>query len=128
MDSILIEPSKTILLVDDELLVLRSCRRMFSRLGYEVMDAQSGEEAVVLYHDHWQQINLVLLDLIMPSMSGKTTFTKLREMNPEVKVLLSSGYLGDELVDSLIAQGAVGFVKKPFGIQELSDKVHSIEA
>ena len=82
----------TILLVDDEELVRTSGRRQLEKLGYKVLLAENGEVALTRYRAHRQEIDLVILDLIMPVMNGVETFRKLRELDPKVRVLPSSGY------------------------------------
>ncbi|MBN2342464.1 MAG: response regulator [Deltaproteobacteria bacterium] len=114
--------------MDDEDLVRKTCVRMLARMGFEVLQAQSGEEAISLYSEEWESISLVLLDMVMPTMSGSKTFKQLREVNPDAKVIVSSGYPEDEVIKTMLAQGAVGFVKKPFGLQELADELDKVVA
>ena len=113
----------TILVVDDEAMVLNVCARMLGRLGYEVLSAGGGKEAVELLRQHGAKISLVILDLTMPEMSGAETYRALRDVLPGVKVLLSSGYSSDGQVQELLAEGCSGFMQKPFDASTLSVKV-----
>jgi two-component system cell cycle sensor histidine kinase/response regulator CckA len=117
----------TVLLVDDESMVRSSGKRLLERLGYRVLSARNGVEALEMFQQHQTEICLVLLDLIMPVMDGEETFIQLRRIDPSVRVLLSSGYTKEEKADGLMNMGAVGFLQKPFDlktlVQEL-DKLH----
>ncbi len=113
----------TVMLVDDEPLIRNSSRRMLKLMGYEVILAENGRHALSIYKNRSERIGLVLLDLLMPEMSGEETFLELVKLNPEIKVLLVSGYSRDEMADELIAKGARGFIRKPFDIDEISDAI-----
>jgi two-component system cell cycle sensor histidine kinase/response regulator CckA len=112
-----------VLVVDDESIIRKSTKRLLSRLGYKVFLAASGLEAVEIYQADRGRIALVLLDLIMPDMDGAETFTKLREIDPEARILLCSGYSRDEKVNDLLSRNARGFIQKPFDLQMLSHEV-----
>jgi two-component system cell cycle sensor histidine kinase/response regulator CckA len=118
--------TKCVLLVDDEALVRRTCHRMLTRMGYEVLDAPDGQAALNLYRQHWRSISVVLLDMVMPNMNGSTTFEKLRQVNPDARVILSSGYPEDDTVNNLLTDPAVVFMRKPYGLQELLDTVQRV--
>ncbi len=111
--------SGTILIVDDEPLVAELARDILRRFGYAVLTAQGGEEAIQLYRQHSGEVVAVLLDMVMPEMDGREVFQRLRGLNPEVKVVISSGYSHDRDADDLLEQGASGFVQKPYRIAEL---------
>lgn len=113
----------TVLLVDDQDLVVDVGRDMLSILGYTVLTAKSGEEAIEVFAAHKDAIQLVLLDYVLPGMSGCEIFDRLREMRPEVKVMVSSGYSKDGEAADLLAKGCVGYIQKPFSLVELSQKV-----
>jgi len=106
--------SGTILLVDDDDAVRDVAQNILTRGGYEVLSATSGEEALVSYKEREGAIDLVLLDLGMPGMGGKACLGKLRRIDPEVKVLIASGYIQYELTDELQSLGALGMVSKPY--------------
>ncbi len=116
----------TLLLVDDESTILEVLGKTLTYTGYKVMSAQGGEEAVEVYKKNKDQIDLVLLDMIMPGMNGGKVFDLLREINPGVKVILSSGYSIAGEASKIMARGCNGFIQKPFGIKELSQKIREI--
>jgi len=118
--------SETILLVDDELMVLEVAVEVLRELGYTVLEAQGGRQAFELYNKKRDAIDLVILDMIMPDMSGGETYDMMKEINPEVKVLLSSGYSIDGEATEILERGCDGFIQKPFSIDELSRKVREI--
>lgn len=117
---------KTILLVDDDEAVLEVEQKMLETLGYHVFSTNRGKEAVKIYKEHKSTIRLIILDLIMPEMSGVETFEQLKKINPVVKVLISSGFSVEDQAAQLLNRGCEGFLQKPFGIEELSRKVREI--
>jgi signal transduction histidine kinase len=117
---------ETVLVVDDEEMIIRVGAEMLQKLGYRVMTALGGKEGLRLYRDNQDRIDLVVLDMIMPDLSGEETFEKLLELNPQVKVLLSSGYSLDGRADKILKKGCTGFIQKPFNINELSQKLRDI--
>ncbi|MBW1721345.1 MAG: PAS domain S-box protein [Deltaproteobacteria bacterium] len=121
-----VEGRGNILLVDDEERVLYSTSKLIEHLGYRVLTARSGFEAVEVYRDGFDEIDLVILDVVMPEMNGAMTFEKLKEINPSVKVLLSSGFSIEGLASSILEQGGDGFIQKPFRLEELSRKMKEI--
>jgi two-component system cell cycle sensor histidine kinase/response regulator CckA len=118
--------SETILLVDDEDFVLEVGARLLEALGYEVFQARSGGEAVEIYGAHKGVIDLVVLDMVMPGMGGGETYDRLKEIDPQVKVILSSGYSIDGQAKQILQRGCQGFIQKPFGIKELSGKIREV--
>jgi two-component system cell cycle sensor histidine kinase/response regulator CckA len=116
----------TILVVDDENMILELGQEMLKALGYEVFSAGSGNEALKLYVQHLEQIDMVLLDMIMPEMSGGDVYDSLKKINPKVKVLLSSGYTIDGQAKEILNRGCDGFIQKPFDLGGLSRSVESI--
>ena len=126
-DPIRIKPGKgTILLVDDEEIIIAVSIEMLEKLGYRVLRAISGKEAISEYQANSTKIDLVILDLIMPKISGGEVYDKLKEINPQVKVLLSSGYSVDGQATEILRRGCNGFIQKPFNMGELSRKVNKI--
>ena len=115
-----------ILIVDDEEMVLEVGAEMLSRLGYETLTARSGTEAVTLFEQEKERIDMVILDLVMPGLGGGEAFDRLKRIDPEVKVLISSGYSVDGQAQALLDRGGSGFIQKPFDLQELSNKVRDI--
>jgi two-component system cell cycle sensor histidine kinase/response regulator CckA len=116
----------TILLVDDEDGVRTVAARMLEQLGYRVLVAPSGSRALEMYPGEPDRIDLVILDMLMPGMGGRETFQKLKEADPRVRVLLSSGYSLDGEAQQVITAGARGFIQKPYRLVNLSHKVAEI--
>ncbi|MGO9120851.1 MAG: ATP-binding protein [Desulfomonilaceae bacterium] len=117
---------ETVLLVDDEDLVSELGARILTKHGYTVLKAANGREALDLYKKERSQISLVILDLIMPEMGGKECLKELLKIDPQVKVLVASGYSADASVKETIQMGAKGFVTKPFRLNELLRDVHKM--
>ncbi|MBW1938211.1 MAG: PAS domain S-box protein [Deltaproteobacteria bacterium] len=122
----LIKQSGTVLLVDDEVAVRKVCMSILEKIGYRVLSAKDGEEVLELYRNNKDEIDIVLLDMIMPNMSGSEIYDRLKEINPEVKVLLSSGYSIDGEATEILNRGCDGFIQKPFNIKKLSEKLGAI--
>jgi len=99
---------------------------MLTALGYDVMIARNGKQAVTLYEENKNKIDMVILDLIMPDMGGGEVYDRLKEINPKVKVLLSSGYSIDGQANKILERGCDGFIQKPFSIREVSEKLRDI--
>ncbi len=116
----------TVLFVDDEDTILELGRQMLTALGYNVLPAGSGEEALRVYREHQEEIDLVILDMIMPQMGGGETFDLMRQINPRVKVLLSSGYSLDGQAQEILNRGCDGFIQKPFDLKALSGRLSEI--
>jgi PAS domain S-box-containing protein len=122
----LLKGSETILLVDDEEMVVDIGQEILEKLGYEVFTALSGAEAVRLAKQQKEKIDLVILDLIMPDMSGSKTFDLLKACRPDIKVLLSSGYSIDGQATEILNRGCDDFIQKPFNLKQLSRIVRKI--
>lgn len=120
--------NETILLVDDEDMIWDVLTDMLQRLGYTVILAGNGAEAVDIYESNPGAIDLVILDMIMPEMDGHTAFFRLRQKKPDAKVLLTSGYVSEENVSAVLQAGAVGFLKKPYRMIDLARKLRSVFA
>ena len=118
--------SETILLVDDEKMVLDVSSRLLRKLGYEVLTAENGIEAIEAYEANRKKIGCIILDMIMPVQNGGATYDRLKELNPGIKVLLSSGYSLDNQAKEIMSRGCNGFIQKPFTLKELSEKVRSV--
>ncbi len=118
--------SGRILVVDDEPAVANICKRLLETLGYTVTIAHNGQEALALYTAQKKAIDLVILDMIMPEMGGAETFQCLKAANPDVRVILSSGYSMNGEASRIINQGCKGFIQKPFTIQLLSQRIREI--
>lgn len=120
------EGTETILIVDDQETVWDFLIEALQRLGYSVLLAENGLDAVEIYENNPGQIDLVLLDMIMPHQGGHTTFYKLKELDPGVCVLLSSGFVSHNEVDDLLANGAAGFLPKPHRIATMAAEIRRI--
>lgn len=118
----------TLLLVDDEDIVIGVGEQMLKTLGYEVLLARSGKEALEIYTDNQDRVDMLILDMIMPNMSGGETYDKLKEINPDIKILLSSGYSMEGQATEILKRGCNGFIQKPFSVNELSEKIGEILA
>jgi DNA-binding NtrC family response regulator len=116
----------TVLLVDDEEIVIGVGRQMLEKLGFSVLTAKSVEEALNIYQKNQNNINLVILDMIMPGIGAADAYEKLQNINPAIKVLLSSGYGADQQAKEILKRGCNGFIQKPFNLQGLSDKIGEI--
>jgi PAS domain S-box-containing protein len=116
----------TVLLVDDEELIIDVGSQMLKKMEYDVLTAEGGKEALVIYAENSEQIDMVILDIMMPGMNGRDTFKALKEIDPEVRVLLSSGYSLDGQATDILNMGCKGFIQKPFNMSELSEKIESI--
>ncbi|RMG50550.1 MAG: PAS domain S-box protein [Acidobacteria bacterium] len=116
----------TILVVDDEEVIRDLAKNILRREGYTVLTAESGVEAIHIYEQRGSDIALVILDLTMPKMDGRVCYYKLRELDPQVRVILSSGYGADEIVEDLLTQGVRKFVQKPYRVGDLIRAVRDV--
>ena len=115
-----------ILLIDDEEMILEVSKDILEELGYEVLSAKSGKEAIGVFKKHKDIIDLVILDMIMPDMSGGETYDALKEIDTDIKVLLSTGYSMNGQATKILDRGCNGFIQKPFNIKSLSEKIMEI--
>ena len=118
--------TETVLLVDDEEIVIGVGKQMLQRLGYSVLTAANGLEAVDIYRNNQNTIGLVILDMIMPGLEAGDAYDKLRALNPAIKVLLSSGYGLDQKAKAIMERGCSGFIQKPFNMKILQEKIGEI--
>ena len=124
--AMLVKGTGTILLIDDEKMILEVGLELLEELGYTVLSAMSGQEAIDVFQKDQDNIDLVIMDMIMPGMGGGETFDRLKEINPEVKVLLSSGYSINGQATKIIRRGCDGFIQKPFNMNQLAEKIQKI--
>ena len=122
----LLTGTETILLVDDEDMIITVANEMLRKLGYEIIVAKSGKEAIELCRAHKDTIDIIILDMIMPDMSGEETYDRIKEVIPEVKVLLSSGYSIIGQAKDMLERGCNGFIQKPFNLRRLSQKIREV--
>ncbi|ACL06779.1 PAS/PAC sensor hybrid histidine kinase [Desulfatibacillum aliphaticivorans] len=116
----------TVLLVDDEEVVLRAGQEILKILGYTALIANRGRKAIEIVKAMQGKIDLVILDLIMPDLHGGEVFDVIREINPKIKVLLSSGYSLDGQAAEIMARGCEAFIQKPFTVEALSQKIKAV--
>jgi len=117
---------KTILIVDDEEMILNVGKKMLEKMSHNVFAASSGKEAIKVFEAEKHRIDLVVLDMIMPEMGGKETFERIREIDPDVKILISSGYSLGENTAEILERGGSGFIQKPFTMMELAQKIRDL--
>lgn len=116
----------TVLVVDDEYNIRAMIKEIMEMNGYEVLTAGNGRDGVDLYQRHKGKIDLVILDMVMPVMDGRTTFIEIKNINPKQKILIISGYSQKEDLDEILRKGAVGFMRKPFQLDEIVKKIKEI--
>ena len=120
--------TETVLLVDDETMIIDISVQILKKMGYEVLTAHSGKEAIEIYNQNANKVAIVILDLIMPGMGGGEVYDRLKEIDSNVKVLLSSGYSINGQATEILNRGCDGFIQKPFKLNELSKKMRDIIA
>ncbi|NOR44086.1 MAG: response regulator [Candidatus Delongbacteria bacterium] len=125
-ESVTFDKKLKVLFVDDEDIVCDIGKEMLEMRGHSVSVCKDGKEAIETYKKNWQDIELVILDMVMPKLVGADTFHAMKEINPNVKVLLSSGYSITGEAQNLLDQGAQGFIQKPFTIEELTKSIAEI--
>ena len=118
--------TETILMVEDEAVVVEVSRKMLTRLGYQTLVAQTGEEAIKISNNSDEKFDLVLLDMKLPDLDGKEIFLAIRAARPDIKVIIFSGYSIDGPVQEILDAGADGFIQKPFPISTLSTKLREV--
>ena len=118
--------TETLLLVDDEDMILTVGEEILKNMGYEVLLAKSGREAIEIYRKNKEEIDLIVLDMIMPDMSGGEAYDSMKQENSEIKVLLSSGYSITGEASKILERGCDGFIQKPFKTKELAGKIRQI--
>ena len=118
--------TETILLIDDEAMILEVGQELLGELGYTVITANGGEEALRVFEKNRDKIQLVIMDMIMPAMSGGETFDRLKAISPDIRILLSSGYSLNGQAAKILERGCDGFIQKPFNMSQLSQKIREI--
>ncbi len=119
------EDSVTILAVDDDVIVGELIRKALQGLGYRVLVATDGAKGLAVYRQNQAEIALVLLDMIMPNLSGAEVFRTLQRWNPQIKCLMISGYSKSPEVEALLAEGLSGYIQKPFLLHTLTERVEA---
>jgi PAS domain S-box-containing protein len=117
---------ETILLVDDEPSLLETGQELLSYLGYQVLTATSGEEALVTIRREGDRIDIVIMDLMMPGMGGEKCLVEIQKIYPQMRVMIASGYTASVKTDDILKTGAVAFIQKPYYIEDMSRKIREI--
>ncbi len=116
----------TILLIDDEKGVIEVCSEMLQTLGYQVKAVSNGIDALEVLKNNNRKIDLVILDMVMPRMNGEETFEKIRILDPDMRVLVSSGYSREAEIEKMMEKGCNEFILKPFDVEALSEKLNTV--
>jgi CheY-like chemotaxis protein len=116
----------TVLLVDDEAMILDVGQRMLHKLGYHVFTATDGVEALEVYAENQGKIDVIILDMVMPRLNGGDTYDQIKALNSRAKVLLSSGYSINGQAQEILNRGCDGFIQKPFNMQSLSRNIRMV--
>ncbi len=126
-DKQFIKEARTVLLIDDSKCLLEVCQEFLEAMvGYRVLIARDGKEAIEVYRQNQNEIDLVVLDISMPTIGGGEAYDRLKEINPNVKVLLSTGFSTDSEATEILGRGCNGLIQKPFRMNELAEKIRGI--
>jgi two-component system, cell cycle sensor histidine kinase and response regulator CckA len=112
-----------VLVIDDEKIVRTMANDMLENIGYGVLLAEDGIEGIKVYREMLDKIDLIFLDMIMPDMGGAEVFHEIRKINPEAKVVITSGFTSDRSISGLLKDGALGFLEKPYKTKKLADMI-----
>ncbi len=121
-----IEGTGTVLLVDDEEVILEAGKDLLEAMGYLVLIARDGKEAIEVYRKNSDVIDIVVMDMVMPNMGGGEAYGRMKEINPNIKVLLSSGYSISGQASEILKRGCDDFIQKPFNIRQLTQTIRNI--
>jgi len=114
-----------VLVIDDEEMILSTTARMLGFLGYRVLQASDGEEGIRAFEAHRAEIRLVLLDMVMPGITGRETFRRLRLLDPKLRVIAASGFTNEQSLNEMLGEGLAGFLHKPYGMKALADALRA---
>jgi len=117
---------ETILIVDDEPMISEVTKELLEQLGYRAIVAGSGQEAIDIFSKDWDRIDLVIMDMIMPGLSGGETFDLMKAIKPDVKVILSSGYSVNGMAVEIMNRGIKAFIQKPFRLEDISRRIREV--
>ena len=117
---------ETVLIVDDDHSIIDVGSEMLGIMGHKSFTASSGEEGIKIYRKEKNNIDIIILDMTMPGMSGGETFDAIKEINAEVKIILSSGFSNDGQAKEILDRGCNGFIQKPFKIKTLVSKINQV--
>ncbi|MBU0991653.1 MAG: response regulator [Proteobacteria bacterium] len=116
----------TVLIIDDEENIINVTREMLESMGYTVMTAKSGNEGIDVFRRNSERIDVLILDMIMPGMSGGETMEHIKNIDPNARILLSSGYGREGAAEEIMARGCDGFIQKPYDLEKLSRKIYML--
>jgi CheY-like chemotaxis protein len=116
----------TVLVVDDEYNIRSMMKEIMEMSGLKVFTAGNGQDGVEIYKRNRKDIDLIIMDMVMPVMDGREAFKQIRKLNPDQKIFIISGYSQREDMEDLLDNGAVGFMRKPFQVREIVDKINEI--
>ena len=116
----------TVLVVEDEEQMVRLLKKLLPRAGYRVLAAKDGKEAIELYQQHQAEIDVVLLDLGLPKVTGLDVIPRLKEQNPDVRIIIATGYLQPELKAEILRAGVMDCIHKPYLVSEVIEKLGSV--
>jgi CheY-like chemotaxis protein len=118
--------SGTILVVDDEEYILNADKAMLNELGYDVLLANGGKEALRVFDENKDRVKLLILDLVMPDMGGDIVYDRIKTLRPDIPVILSSGYSIEGQAEAILKKGCDGFIQKPYNLNQLAQKIKEI--
>lgn len=116
----------TVLVVDDEPEIREVVKTMLKGLGYRCLVAENSSRCVAVFREAWQEIDLVLLDVVMPDAGGDIAYRAMKKINPDVRVILCSGYSLEGRAEKMMEAGCNGFIQKPFSVEVLSTEIHRV--
>jgi PAS domain S-box-containing protein len=122
----LIKGEGLVLVIDDEAMIRHTAKEILRTCGYSVVLATDGQEGLDIFRRRYREIAVVLLDMLMPKMSGKETYLEMKKIDPNLKVLFSSGFKQDERVEEVLRLGVQGFIQKPYTLHVLSKAIHAV--
>ena len=117
---------RTLLMIDDDIMVIEPVSELLEQLGYNVLTALNGADALKMYRENWKTIDLVILDLVLPDANGGDLYEELRQINPLVKALISSGMGASNIARALLESGCLDYIQKPYDIRLLAAKIVKI--
>jgi PAS domain S-box-containing protein len=122
-----VQPQKaTVLVVDDEYNIRSMMKEIMEMSGFKVLTAGNGRDGIDIYQRYKNEIDLIIMDMVMPVMDGRAAFNEIRKINPDQKIFIISGYTQREDLEDILENGAVGFLRKPFQVKEIVEKVQEI--
>lgn len=119
---------RKVFVVDDDPLIRKYIAEILKVMGFQVLVAEDGLQALQIFRGQWRELDAVILDLVMPGCTGKTVFHAMKAINPDVRCLLISGYSANKDIRELLASGVRAFLKKPITMETLAEKLNQVLA